>query len=193
MVSPKIRNIVSILHQNLAAADFPHALIGAMALSLYGMPRYTADIDMLADETNRNAILQIMTRLGYECFQNADSFAQFDSALGVYGKVDFMFAQTKTGRAILEKAALVNDEFLGEIPVIQPTDYAVLKLMAIANNPERKNQDKADLQALFKTVAMGFVHRDFNDIDIEKLRQFALQFGLSEFLEKLLPLLGDQQ
>ena len=189
MTSPKLKNILGILCHRLSAEGVPHALIGAIALAVYGMPRYTADIDILSDHRHRDIIKQIMADLGFDCFQNADAFAQFDSESGVYGKVDYMFAQTEEGQAILEQAILINDDFWGDIPVVQPTDYAVLKLMAIANNPSRKTHDMADLEAIFKTAAAGFLPAVFNSVDDVRLKKFARRFGVLEILGTLLPLL----
>ena len=190
MTSPKLRNVLSLLRRNLEAAGIPHALIGAMALSFYGIPRYTADIDLLSDQRHKSVILQIMAELGFDCFQDTDAFAQFDSEMGAYGKVDFMFVATAEGRTILERAVLVDDEMLGETPVVQPTDYAVLKLMSIANNPDRKNHDTADLEAMFKSVAAGFADPALDPVNVAQLRRFATHFGVSEDLGLLLPLLG---
>jgi len=186
---PKLKQVVSILCGELSERRVPHALIGAMALSLYGMPRFTADIDLLTDEQQRKTVLDVMNRLGYTCFQDAGNFAQFDSELGVYGKVDFMFVNTKEGRAILERAIKINDEFIGVVPVVQPTDYGVLKLMAIANNSDRSAHDMADLEALFRSVAAGFLNPAFYPINVHQLQQFADRFQVSEKLASLLPLL----
>ncbi len=192
MASPKLGNVLSMLHRALWAKNVPHALIGAMALSLYGIPRYTADIDFLAEQRHLEIILSVMEESGFKCFQRTPAFAQFDSVLGVYGKVDFMFVSTEEGRAILTDAVVLEDELLGEVPVVQPTDYAVLKLMSMANNPDRKNHDAADLEALFKSVAAGFPDPDFKPVSVDKLRRFAERFGVSDHLESLLPLLDDR-
>jgi hypothetical protein len=190
MTTPKLKHVVSIVTGSLSEKKIPHALIGAMALSFYGMPRFTADIDVLSDERCRDAVLGIMKQLGYECFQDEGGFAQFDSELGVYGRVDFMFVQTPEGREILARAIDIKDEVMGVVPVVQPTDYAILKLMAIANNPDRKAHDAADLEALFKAVAAGFVSPIFEPLNVVRLKQFANRFHVSEHLMPLLEILN---
>jgi hypothetical protein len=50
MTTPKLKNIVSIITTSLSEKKIPFALIGAMALSCYGMPRFSADIDFLSVE-----------------------------------------------------------------------------------------------------------------------------------------------
>jgi len=189
MTTPKLKNVLSILCRQLGEKDVPHAIIGAMALSLYGMPRFTADIDLLSDEMHRKTVLSIMKHLGYDCFQDTSNFAQFDSEFGVYGKVDFMFVNTDDGRAILEHAIDTKDEILGVVPEVQPTGYAVLKLMAIANNNERIARDMADLEILFKSAAAGFLDPSFQPINIDQLKKFAARFLVSDQLKSLMPLL----
>jgi hypothetical protein len=188
MATPKLKHVVSIITSSLSEKKIPHALIGAMALSCYGMPRFTADMDFLSDETHRKTILAIMKRLGYECFQDEGSFAQFDSELGVYGKVDFMFVQTPEGLEIIASAVDIKDEVMGVVPVVQPTDYAILKLMAIANNRDRMTHDMADLEILFKSVAAGFLNPAFDPINVDQLQIFADRFHVSEHLMPLLAL-----
>jgi hypothetical protein len=134
-----------------------------------------------------------MKRLGYECFQDDGSFAQFDSELGVYGKVDFMFVNTGDGRAMLERSRDFNDEVLGVVPIIQPTDYAALKLMAIANNRDRMEHDMADLEVLFKAFAEGLLNRAFDPIHIDQLQIFAERFQVVDHLKRLLALLKKTQ
>jgi len=189
MTTPKLKHVLSIICDNLSQKGVPHAIIGAMALSLYGMPRFTADIDLLSDELHRKIILDVMKNLGYDCFQDTGTFAQFDSELGVYGKVDFMFVNTYDGRTMLKGAIDINDEIIGVVPVVQPTDYVVLKLMAIANNSDRRAQDMADIDTLFRSVTAGFLDPAFNPINVNQLQKFAARFHVSEQLTSLLALL----
>lgn len=186
MTTPKLKNVLSIICGSLSDNGVPHALIGAMAMALYGLPRYTADIDLLSDEQHRGTILRLMARLGYQCFQDAGSFAQFDSELGVYGKVDFLFVQSDEGRAILERTVVIRDDTLGPLPVVQPIDYAVLKLMAMANNPKRMAHDMADLELLFKASAAGLLGASFRPLDMKHLEKFARRFRVFKQVSQLL-------
>lgn len=89
MTSQRLSNMLRIITDNLSDNEIPYALIGAFALSLYGLPKFTADIDLLTEGRFLPRISPIMGRLGYKCFQKTNSFAQFDSEIGVYGKVDY--------------------------------------------------------------------------------------------------------
>ena len=186
MKSKKLTKILSIISSNLSKKKIPFCLIGAMALGIYGLPRYTSDIDLLTEEKYWSKIAPLMEHLGYECYQKTDAFAQFDSELGVYGKVDFMFVSTKDGRAIINRSILIKDEIFGMIPVIQPSDYVILKLMAIANNPDRSMKDKSDLSGFFDLHKKKMLSKSFDDLDVVKIMCFADRFGMGKIFKKYL-------
>jgi len=156
-----------------------------MAMAFYGIPRYTADIDLLIEEKNQGAVSNIMTELGYECFQNAAGFAQFDSEGGILGRVDCMFVKTKDGVNILSRSVAVKDEIYGNVHVVQPTDYAVLKLMAMANNAERRVHDSADLNTILRADAAGLINPEFSPLDIGRIEEFARRFKVEDVLASL--------
>ncbi|MFH1481845.1 MAG: hypothetical protein ABIG67_11290 [Pseudomonadota bacterium] len=185
MISQKLPRVLQIIADNLREEDIPYALIGAFALSLYGLPKYTADIDLLTEGRYGSLISQIMERLGYTCFQKTKSFAQFDSELGIYGKIDFMFVNTPEGRDVLKRSIVMQDELLGDHPVIQPTDYIILKLMAIANNPERGSKDEWDILDVLKLHEEGLIPEIFGRLDKERIVLFAERFGQRERVESL--------
>ncbi len=147
---------------------------------MYGLPRFTSDIDILAEEAFRPLILSIFKKLGYECFQQNNSFAQFDSELGVLGKIDVMFVTTPDGKGMLRKKIMVEEPVMGIFPVVQPTDYIILKLMAIANNPERSAHDEADIISVLEMHKNNRIPAQFDSLDKEKIVVFAERFGLKK-------------
>jgi len=179
---PKMRNIIA---DNLKKEHIPYSLIRAFALNLYGLPKFTADIDLLTEGRFWSLISKIMERLGYRCFQKTKSFAQFDSELGVYGKIDFMFVNSPEGKSILNSSVVSKDELLGDHPVVQPTDYIILKLMAIANNPERSSKDEGDILDVLKLFREGLIPGIFEKLDREMILTFAKRFGQKERTESL--------
>ncbi|MDF1590740.1 MAG: hypothetical protein P1P89_04420 [Desulfobacterales bacterium] len=129
-----------------------------------------------------------MKRLGYTCYQKTDTFVQFESELGALGYIDFMFVNTSAGIAILERRVEIEDELLGKYPVVQPTDYLILKMMAIANNPERSVKDKADIASFINLLQKGQVPNVFEPLDMERIRLFADRFGQKNLIEKYMGL-----
>ncbi len=183
-MTPKLTNMLKIISEHLTQKNIPFALIGAIALSLYGFPRYTSDLDMLTDGNYQSDIVRIMKKLGYTCDQITDSFAQFGSESGVFGYVDFMFVSTKDGKEILKRCVTVNDRLFGNHPVIQPSDYIILKLMAIANNPDRSLKDEPDIWALLRLYKSDLIPEYFESLNKDRIYRFAERFRQKERMEK---------
>jgi hypothetical protein len=184
--SNKLSKMLSIISEKLMEKKISCCVIGAMALGLFGLPRYTSDLDLLASESDWKQINSVMKRLGYTCYQKTDSFAQFDSELGVFGKVDFMLVNGADGRAMIRNSCLVDDALLGKLQVIQPTDYIILKLMAIANNPDRALQDESDISGLVNLMNAKLLSDVFLPLNREKIYEFADRFGQRPVVQKYL-------
>ena len=185
MSREKLNKILRIVCRRFDENRVPVAVIGAMALTAYGMPRFTADIDLLTHDKHRVDALRILKELGYNCFQEADSFAQFDSEMGVYGKIDLLFVATPEGERILERRTIAPDFMMGDYPVVQPDDYIILKLMAIANNPDRALGDAADILTVLKFSRAGQITNVFQPIDRSRIMTFADRFGMTTRMESL--------
>ena len=75
---------------------------------------------------------------------------------------------------------LASDELIGTYPVIQPTDYIILKLMAIANNPDRSQKDEGDIVAVMNLYKNRLIPENFEPLDRDKVYFFAEKFGQKE-------------
>ncbi len=178
--------MISILFQSFTENHIPVCLIGAFALGFFGLPRHTVDIDFMADDADWEKILKIMTKSGYTCFQKSRSFAQFDSDYDIFGKVDIMLVDTAEGRDMLSRSAWIDAEIIGRIRVVQPSDYIILKLLAIANNKERRLKDESDISEFFKTVREFGLSDRFEALDFRRIMFFAEKFGQDELIQKYL-------
>lgn len=184
MKNTGLNKTLSDLSLKLTHKRIPFCVIGAIALGFYGLPRYTADIDILTEGDSFPEISKIMDKLGYQCFQKTKLFAQYDLAEGIAGKIDFMFVNTIDGKAIIKNSAFIKNEKSCTLPVIQPTDYIILKMMAIANNPDRSAKDEADISLCAALHTEKQIPKIFNDIDKEKIKLFARRFGQEELVAK---------
>ncbi|MBL7180339.1 MAG: hypothetical protein ISS65_09050 [Desulfobacterales bacterium] len=186
ILTEKLNKVLEIISRNLTQNKIPFAVIGAIALGLYGLPRFTSDIDLIVEGRLWPPLDSIMERLGYSCYQKTDAFAQFESELGAMGYIDFMFVNTPDGVAILNRSIVVEDELLGKLPVVQPADYIILKMMAIANNPDRSIKDEADLSAFMQIYRNRLLPDYFEPLDRARIYLFADRFGQRKLIEKYL-------
>lgn len=174
-----LSNILSAVSGKLRAKNIPYCVIGALALGYYGLPRYTSDIDLLAEEECRKDVFAIMKELDYLCFQEAGMFAQFELVEGFGGMVDFMFVKSDDGKNIIKDSVSIEN-----LNVIQPTDYIILKLMAIANNPGRSAKDESDIESCIDLFNNKQISGDFKPVDMKKIILFAERFGQGSLLKK---------
>jgi hypothetical protein len=128
-----------------------YALIGGYAVSLWGLPRATVDLDFLVRRDDMGKVREIAESLGYYCIHTSENVTQFDALDNALGEVDFLHAFRPASLAMLERAEL-KIVFNGQqpVPVILPEDLIGLKVQAIANKPSRMAIDKADIEGLMQ-------------------------------------------
>ena len=84
-------------------------LCGGMALSTMGITRLTKDIDFLVDIKDKKVVDDIMTELSYERQDfSTDEIVSYFSPLKVFGQVDFLMAQRKYTREMMQRARKVQ-------------------------------------------------------------------------------------
>jgi hypothetical protein len=192
MINQNIIRMLDIISRELNERQIPYSLIGALALGSYGFPRFTADVDIMTENTYSNIISDLMKNLGYTCFQKTKLFAQFDSEKGDLGKVDFMFVSTDEGKNIIKRSAFIVDELIGSNPVVQPVDYIGLKLMAIANNATRSPKDVVDIFQCLQLVKNGLLPSNFELPDRDRIYYYADRFGLRERIDDIFRKLNEK-
>ncbi len=185
-MAQKLSKILQSISGRFQEEKIPCALIGAHALAAYGLMRYTADLDFLSEKRYHPKIRTLLMKLGYTPYHETEMFAQFDSEMGVLGSIDFMFVSTPEGLEMLERRVGVFDETMGRYFVIQPTDYIIFKLMAIANNPERLQRDEADILGVLKGAFQEQIPEDFEPLQEERLMRMADRFGQTRRMERLI-------
>lgn len=184
MTQKKLTTMLSVISEHFIDGGIPFCLIGAFALGFYGLPRHTVDIDFMIDADYWKEVSEILTRSGYVCYQKTETFAQFDSDYDIYGKVDLMLVNSEAGRAMMRRGVLIDAELIGNIYVIQPSDYIILKLLAIANNQERLLKDEFDIASFFKAYEAFCISDKFEKLDAGRIYAFAEQFGQTGLIKK---------
>lgn len=161
---------LSIVHDVLEKENIEHALIGGLALGIWGVGRATNDIDLLTDENNRDKIKRVLSHLKISPFFESEEVLQYHGAFNL----DFLFARRPLSREILMDAITVNDPI--SIKCVRVEDLIGLKIQAYKNAPKRELQDKADIQMLFG--------QNLN-LDMVRIKRYADLFGEWETVEKL--------
>lgn len=82
------------------------------------------------------------------------------------------------------RSVLFKAELIGNIYIIQPSDYIILKLLAIANDKERLLKDELDISEFFKTYKRFGISDAFEKIDTKRIYTFAEKFGQTGLIKK---------
>lgn len=161
-----------------AQEKIQYALIGGYAVSLWGIPRATVDLDFLVRRDDIEKVRQIAESLGYHCIHSSENVTQFDADDQELGEVNFLHAFRPASLGMLERAEL-KTVFDGQrpIPVIQPEDLIGLKIQAIANKPSRMAIDRFDIEGLMQICG--------NQLDWQRIANYFDLFEMSELYLEL--------
>ncbi|MBP1727975.1 MAG: hypothetical protein H6Q56_348 [Deltaproteobacteria bacterium] len=172
------KSVTSRLLTAFAAEQVSYALIGGFAVSLWGHPRATVDMDFLVRQSDMVKVRRIVEGMGYRCIHVSDNVSQFASADKLKGKLDFLHAFRPASLSMLERAAL-KSIFDGaqHIPVVLPEDLIGLKVQAICNDPSRTSLDMSDIEALVKIFG--------SSLDWSRIEEYLKLFGMEEKLGNL--------
>jgi len=134
----------------LAARDAPVALIGALALQCHGVSRATADLDLLTVQSVREELVAFLEGSGYETLHVSTGYSNHLASGEESRRVDVVYVDPATGRQVFD-GAVVREALPGlEIAVPRAEHLVAMKVRAIKNDPTRRFQDLADVQALMR-------------------------------------------
>ncbi|MEN9825115.1 MAG: hypothetical protein RI953_860 [Pseudomonadota bacterium] len=164
-----LRETLSRAHKALDEAGVDHALIGGLALALWGLNRATGDVDFLVEAAQRPKAEEVFKNLGFQVYASSAEVLQLEG----FGKVDLLFAQRPLSRKMLADAKLLPGMGL---KYLLAEDLIGLKIQAYKNDPRRELQDKADIQNLM---------RKNSNLDFLRIKQYAQIFNEWETIEQL--------
>jgi len=132
----------------LDARQYRWALIGGVAVAVYGLARTTLDLDLLVDVDAQEEIVSFMEELGFETLHCSTAYSNHLHADPIRGRVDFLYVRSPTSDRLFAEA----EERTGPrgIPVLvpKPEHLIAMKVLAIKSDPSRTFQDLADIRYL---------------------------------------------
>lgn len=163
-----------------------YAIIGGFAISAWGVPRGTVDIDVLVHRQDMQKVHEIMTALGYELKYSSENVSQYLSTLKIFGEVDFIHAFRSHSLSMLERAEEkpIFNETLA-IKVLKVEDIIGFKLQAMKNNEKRRAIDLADIESLMALRG--------SEIDWSLVKEYFMLFGYTKLFNELKRKYGKNQ
>jgi hypothetical protein len=158
--------------------EIRYAAIGGFALGVLGHARATLDLDFLIHRDDLDKLHERMTALGYERIMQTENVSHYRHRDKAWGAVDFIHAFRKSSLAMLARAKSYA-VFSGKqtIKSAEPEDVIGLKVQALTNDPNRKPQELADIEALMRLYG--------SKLDWKRIQEYYDIFGAGEEARRL--------
>jgi hypothetical protein len=161
---------LNVVEGFLAKEGFRSAVIGGVALTAYGHPRMTLDLDLVTDAAAQDSLVAFMESQGFLTLHRSSGYSNHRHAERNRGRVDFMYVQGETAHKLFASAKELPGPGGRSILVPKPEHLIAMKVQAMKDAPERTWQDLVDIAYLFR---LDGVNRD-------EVRQYFERAGLVE-------------
>jgi len=148
---PRLVEQLRELIAQLNARGVRHALIGGLAVGVYGHVRATRDIDLLIDLVSEPAVSDVMRQLGYEVIDRRENLSSY-----VRGseRADFLHAHRDNALRILAEARPLAYSDVA-LPVVSLEGLIGFKIQAYTDDP-RRLRDLSDMLELVRLAGQDF-------------------------------------
>jgi hypothetical protein len=162
--------VLSEVARFLDAQGARWGVAGAVALQAYGIPRGTADLDLVVEENAKGAAVRFLESLGYDTLHSSEGFSNHLHRERIWGRVDLIYLDPHTADVLFARAErhVIFPGLTAAVP--RPEHLAAMKVQAIKNNPDRYFQDMADIKALL----------ELPEVDAEEIRGYFEKQGLGQ-------------
>jgi hypothetical protein len=150
------------------SAGFRAAVIGGVALTAYGNPRMTLDLDVVTDAAAQETVIRFMEGQGFVTLHRSPGYSNHRHA--VRGRVDFMYVRNDTADRLFGSTRELPGPGGRPIPVPMPEHLIAMKVQAMKDAPERALQDLVDIAHL---LGVEGVNRD-------EVRGYFVRAGLED-------------
>lgn len=178
--------VLKALLTELERHHIRYAAIGGFALGALGAERTTKDLDLLIDRDDLDRVHTVMNDLGYLRYAQTANVTHYRHPDAEWVSVDVIHALRRHAREMLSRAKLcpIFRNTL-TLRVAEPEDVIGFKVQAIANNPDRRLQDQADIERLMA------IYRD--RLDWKRLHEYYDLFGMGDEAQRLQERFGHAQ
>ena len=164
----------------------PYAITGGFAVTIWGKPRYTADIDVIVEMADRNIkpLAKKLLAIDKNVYADEDmirealmyhgefNFIHSDTGL----KVDFFVQDNKPYNKVKMERAVLRKMFHRTIPFVSPEDLILSKLMWSKESESQKQAE--DIKSVLRNPNMA--------LDMKHLKNWAQKHDTLDMLEELI-------
>jgi hypothetical protein len=125
-----------------------YAVIGGVAIAMYGLPRTTLDLDLVVDATVQEDLLRWLESIGYQTRHRSSGYSNHSHRETSWGTLDFVYVQGDTAEKLFAGARRAQGPGGLEVPIPRPEHLVALKVAAMKNDPDRVFREQEDIRFL---------------------------------------------
>lgn len=164
----------------------PYAVTGGFAVVIWGKPRYTADIDIIVEFTDKNIrpFSKKLLAIDKDVYADEDMMREALEYNGEFNfihpetglKVDFFVQENNPYNVLKIKRAILRNIQGQPIPFVSPEDLILSKLMWSKESMSQKQME--DIKSVMKNPKIK--------LDVKYLKNWATKQETIKILEKLI-------
>ena len=159
----------------LGAGGWRSAVAGGVALTAYGHPRLTLDLDIVTESGAQDTLVSSLASAGYVTLYRSSGFSNHRHPDREWGRVDFIYVQGDTAERLFAGVRILPGPSGRFVRVPRPEHLIAMKVQAMKNAPERTWQEMADIGYLLKLAGT----------DRREAREYFLKANLLERWDEL--------
>jgi hypothetical protein len=154
---------------------YRYAVIGAVAIAAYGLPRTTVDLDLVVEASAQDDLIGFLESRGYETLHRSSGYSNHRHKDPDWGSLDFVYVGAETSHELFAAVQLREGLRGSLMPLPKPEHLAALKVLAMKNDPSRTLQDMADIRFLVNLPG----------VDRKEIRSYFDRHGMKDWFDEL--------
>jgi len=168
-------NVLGLISGFLDEKRVRYAVIGAVAIAAYGLPRTTVDLDLVVEASAQDDLIRFLEAHGYQTLHRSSGYSNHRHPDSDWGSVDFVYVGAETSEELFA-AVRIHEGLRGlSMPLPKPEHLAALKVLAMKNDPSRALQDMADIRFL----------ANLPGVDRHEIRSYFDRHGMKDRFDEL--------
>jgi hypothetical protein len=156
--------------------DARYAVIGGVAIVMYGLPRTTLDLDLVVDFAVQDLLIRWLEERGYRTVHRSSGYSNHTHSDPDWGDLDFVYVRRETAEKLFASCRRAQGPGGQEVPIPSPEHLAALKVVSLKNDPDRAFRDQEDLRFLLHLPG----------VDQGEIRSYLERHGLGERFDEIL-------
>lgn len=152
-----------------------YAVIGGVAIVMYGLPRTTLDLDFVVESKTQEDLVHWLESLGYRTLHRSSGYSNHSHPEPVWGELDFVYVRGETAEKLFSGCQQAPGPGGLIVPVPRPEHLVALKVVAMKNDPERTFREQEDIRFLLSLPG----------VDRREVRGYFERYGLTEHFDEL--------